>query len=130
MCRNSQERCSNTGSFMPRHRLQELNTKLNVFQKLGYSVILLVVGVLLALLFMVGVQLTQDPILRGVLTVLLDALVPFYILLILYIWWRPQWLSRLYSRAETKLVFVGDALVLLVFVLMIVLLVVLAVRAM
>ncbi|NLS94651.1 MAG: hypothetical protein GXX96_21055 [Planctomycetaceae bacterium] len=115
---------------MPRHRLQELNTKLNVFQKLGYSVILLVVGVLLALLFMVGVQLTQDPILRGVLTVLLDALVPFYILLILYIWWRPQWLSRLYSRAETKLVFVGDALVLLVFVLMIVLLVVLAVRAM
>lgn len=113
---------------MRRHRLQELNTKLNVFQKLGYTVILLVVGVLLALLFMVGVQLTQDPILRGVLTVLLDALVPFYILLILYIWWRPQWLSRLYSWAEAKLVFVGDAVVLLVFVLLISLLVVLVVR--
>jgi hypothetical protein len=81
-------------------------------------------------LLVIGVQLTQDPILRGVLTVLLDAVVPFYILLILYIWRRPQWLSRLYSRAEAKLVFVGDAVVLLVFVLLIVLLIVLAVRAM
>ncbi len=114
---------------MPEHRLQELNTKLNVFQKIGYTLILLVVGSLLAPLFMVGVQLTQSAILRGMLTALLDVLIPFCLLLIVFIWWRPAWLTRLYIWAEAKLVFVGHVLVFLVFVLLILLLIVVAIRA-
>lgn len=113
---------------MPEHRLQELNTKLNVFQKIGYTLILLVVGSLLAPLFMVGVQLTQNAILRGMLAALLDVLIPFYLLLIVFIWWRPAWLTRLYIWAEAKLVFVGHVLVFLVFVLLILLLSVVAIR--
>ena len=70
---------------MPQHRLKELNRKHNFLHKLGYTVLLLVFGAVVTPLFWIGVELTEEPVLRWMLSLLIDALIPFYFLLLAWI---------------------------------------------
>lgn len=105
---------------MSKYRLSELNKKAGFFQKLGHTIALLLVGILVTPLYCFGLALTNDPVLRWMLRAFLEALVPFYLLLILFVWWRPNWLSRWYSHAEARLLWVGRTLCAVVFALLLI----------
>jgi len=65
---------------------------------------------LAAPLLVVGVAAVQPPWFGAVLKHGLEILAIFYAVLLIYVWWRPQWLTAVYSSVETKLVRTGQVL--------------------
>lgn len=86
------------------HRLQELNQPQGFFQKLCLTFLLLVFGALIAPFFFMGFQLLKDPLSQEVLKFIVETIGAFYVVLLIYIWWRPRWLTYLYGVVESKLI--------------------------
>jgi hypothetical protein len=98
-----------------RHLLSDLNRAQGFLGKLGTTLLLLLFAVLMVPLLWLGLEFVADPVLRQVLTFGLETLVAFYVVLLVYLWWRPPWLARLYTAVESRLVktaYVGGAIVL------------------
>jgi hypothetical protein len=51
-----------------------------------------------------GLELLPNPITKGIFEVILESVGVFYFVLLIYIWWRPRWLTCLYDVVEFKLV--------------------------
>lgn len=86
------------------HRLRELNQPQGFFQKLWTTFLLLVFAALIVPLLFVGLQLPANPVLQEGFKFILEATGVFYLVLLIYIWWRPRWLAYLYGMVESRLV--------------------------
>jgi len=86
------------------HRLRELNQPQDFFQKLWTTILLLVFAVLIAPMFLMGLQLLANPVVREVFKFVLETIGVFYLVLLVYIWWHPRWLAYLYGLVESRLV--------------------------
>ncbi len=104
---------------MQKHRLDELNRPLNFFQKLGYTLLLLVFGIVVSPLYFYALTVDYDPITKALIHVFLKALIPFYLMLIVFVWWRPRWLTRLYRASESGIAKLADVAVVAAFLLLI-----------
>jgi hypothetical protein len=91
------------------HRFRELNRK-GFFAKLWVTVVLLVFGALVTPLLVLGVAAAEPPLFHAVMKHGLEALGIFYAVLLVYVWWRPAWLTALYSFLENELVRIGQIL--------------------
>jgi hypothetical protein len=89
------------------HRLRDLNRPMGFFQKLGTTILLLLFAALVTPLFFFGLHLLPDPVVRAVAKHIVETIAVFYVLLLVFIWWRPKWIVHLYDHAETKLVLTG-----------------------
>ena len=77
----------------------------SLFDRLFLTVALLFLGPLLGLLFLVATSTSVwEPPWSWIVQRLLNALEVFYVLLIVFVWWRPDWLRRHYYAAERKVV--------------------------
>jgi len=86
------------------YRLRELNTAKSVWQKLGVTVLLLVFGILLAPLFLLAPSLNPEPTAKWITKIAVDLIAGYYLVLLVFVWWRPKWLQRVYEAEESKLV--------------------------
>jgi hypothetical protein len=86
------------------HRLQELNQTQSFFQKLWATFLLLVFAALITPFFLMGLQLLADPVIHYVVQFIFETTGAFYLVLLIYIWWRPRWLTHLYGLVESKLI--------------------------
>ena len=89
------------------HRLRDPNQRQGFFQKLWTTFLLLVFAALITPLFFVGLQALADPIVREVVHFAAETIAAFYFVLLIYIWWRPKWLTFVYGLVESKLVGTG-----------------------
>lgn len=107
------------------HRLRELNQRQGFIQKLWTTFLLLVFAALITPLLVMGLELLANLVVKGIFRVILETIGAFYLVLLVYIWWRPGWLMYLYEVLEFKLVAtacmaVGLAIVASVIVLLVV----------
>lgn len=86
-----------------------LHAENTILGKLFATVVTLVIGVLLGILWMAvyfdGMQ--WEPPWRSVVRVLLNSFLMFWATGLIYIWWRPRWLRIVYHRAERIVVIVA-----------------------
>ena len=76
-----------------------------LFDKLFLTVALLFLGPLLGVLFFAATSApTWQPPWSWIVQQLLNALGVFYVLLVVFVWWRPDWLRRHYVAAERKVI--------------------------
>jgi hypothetical protein len=87
-----------------RHRLRDLNRPMGILEKVWTTFVLLVFGVLVTPLLVIGWHQVADPFLHELLAYVLEAVAVFYVALVVYIWWRPRWIARIYDSVESKLV--------------------------
>ncbi|MDZ4783606.1 MAG: hypothetical protein SGJ19_25440 [Planctomycetia bacterium] len=95
---------------MPDQRSQlDLDDDQGFFSRLGQFFSALFLGPLIGLLFWLGIEQNRRaaPLVATIAENLLKTLVLFWVLLLVFIWYRPSWLRRLYLRSERKVVFVG-----------------------
>lgn len=87
-----------------RHRLRDLNRPMGIFEKVWTTFVLLVFGALVTPLLVIGWHQVANPLLHELVAYVLEAVAVFYVALIVYVWWRPRWMVRMYSSVESRLV--------------------------
>lgn len=80
-------------------------------KKLGLFVSALLMGLLIAPLVFLGVHYLEPPW-RDIATWVSESLAVFWILVLIFIWWRPLWFRRVYLATERKVVIVIRLIVL------------------
>ena len=88
---------------MLNHLLDEFNRPLKFFQKLGYTILLLVFGIVIAPFLAMGRMADHHPAVEWLIDIFLGSLIPFYLFLLVYIWWRPRWVAKLYRKFEDEI---------------------------
>ncbi len=71
----------------------------SIAEKLSLFVFALLIGPLIAALIFLGIPHLEPPW-RNVALWVSETLVVFWICLLVFIWWRPQWFRRIYLSIE------------------------------
>jgi len=82
--------------------LDENNTFL---EKLGLFFSDLFLGPLIGVFLFLGIFAAHEPW-RTIGFVCFDTLVVFWVMVLIFIWWRPRWLRALYLRAERDVIWI------------------------
>jgi hypothetical protein len=75
--------------------------------KLGQFLAVLVVGPLIGLLLLAALMQPMTPVWKYIAHAIVETLVVFWILLLVFIWWRPSWLRHIYASTERKVIFIA-----------------------
>ncbi len=92
-----------------------------VLHRIGLTIATLMVGSLVVLamfgLFVaVNVQVNGVPWgVRFLVNAAIETVLAFFLLVVVYIWWRPPWFREIYLSVETKFLFLIRGLVLVAF---------------
>jgi len=88
---------------LSRHLLDELNSATSFRQKLRVTFLLVVFGGLVAPLLWLGTQLVQGEYVQPMTRLVVDTIAVYYVTLLVFIWWRPPFLQKLYASQEREL---------------------------
>lgn len=78
-----------------------LEVEQTFLQKLGLFLSVLIVGPLLGLLVWLALTVNQwGPITLAVGRHIAEVLAVFWVLVLIFIWWRPPWFTRIYLTVE------------------------------
>lgn len=75
----------------------------SILEKISLFLSALLIGPLIAPLIFLGIQNLEPPW-RNVALWVSEALAVFWLCLLVFIWWRPQWFRRIYLSVERKVV--------------------------
>jgi hypothetical protein len=76
-----------------------LDEKQTFLEKLGLFLSVLFLGPLIGVFLVMGVSMANEPW-RTIGYVCLETVAVFWVLVLIFIWWRPLWLRTIYLHAE------------------------------
>lgn len=92
------------------HFLDELNSAMTFRQKLWMTILLAVFGALIAPFLWLGTQFVKGRFARPLTLFAVETIAAYYATLLVYIWWRPPFLRKIYAKKERALVRYGSIL--------------------
>jgi small-conductance mechanosensitive channel len=94
-----------------------LDDEQGFLEKLGQFLATLILGPLIGLLLFLALDQPMEPLWRVIGHVFVESLAVFWCLLLIFTWWRPRWLRRIYLSSEKKVVLITSTVAAVAFVL-------------